>query len=229
MTGGRYFRARDTTEFAQIYSILDELEPAESDERGFRPDHASCSIWPLGAAVVLAFGAALVGFAGDALAVVAGRAGQRGQGAAERMAEFHFLRPWWLAAAAGRRLADLAVAARPRRRRRLAQRRRRALARRTCSPSPKCCATAASRCSRRSLRGSSRSSRSPGPAWERLPVPAFRSDEALVVALDLSRSMDASDVEPSRLARAKLKLLDLLERRAAGRRRSSCSRRTRSP
>ncbi|HEY9183247.1 MAG TPA: VWA domain-containing protein, partial [Gammaproteobacteria bacterium] len=55
-----------------------------------------------------------------------------------------------------------------------------------------------------------------GPTWERLPVPAFRSDEALVVALDLSRSMDAADVEPSRLARAKLKLLDLLERRAAG-------------
>ncbi|HVY63646.1 MAG TPA: VWA domain-containing protein [Gammaproteobacteria bacterium] len=55
-----------------------------------------------------------------------------------------------------------------------------------------------------------------GPAWERLPVPAFRSDEALVVALDLSRSMDAGDVEPSRLARAKLKLLDLLEQRSAG-------------
>jgi Ca-activated chloride channel family protein len=55
-----------------------------------------------------------------------------------------------------------------------------------------------------------------GPAWERLPVPAFRSDEALVVALDLSRSMNAGDVEPSRLERAKLKLFDLLERRAAG-------------
>jgi Ca-activated chloride channel homolog len=55
-----------------------------------------------------------------------------------------------------------------------------------------------------------------GPAWERLPVPAFRSEEALIVALDLSRSMDATDVEPSRLARARLKLLDLLERRAAG-------------
>lgn len=55
-----------------------------------------------------------------------------------------------------------------------------------------------------------------GPAWERLPVPAFRSEEALVVALDLSRSMDAADVEPTRLARAKLKLLDLLARRAAG-------------
>jgi Ca-activated chloride channel family protein len=55
-----------------------------------------------------------------------------------------------------------------------------------------------------------------GPTWERLPVPAFRSEEALVVALDLSRSMDATDVEPSRLARARLKVLDLLERRSAG-------------
>jgi Ca-activated chloride channel family protein len=62
MTGGRYFRARDTTEFAEIYNILDELEPAESDERGFRPI-TELFYWPLGAAVVLALAAALVGFA----------------------------------------------------------------------------------------------------------------------------------------------------------------------
>ena len=55
-----------------------------------------------------------------------------------------------------------------------------------------------------------------GPTWERIPVPAYRSNEALVVALDLSRSMDATDVDPSRLARAKLKLLDLLDRRKSG-------------
>ncbi len=55
-----------------------------------------------------------------------------------------------------------------------------------------------------------------GPTWERLPVPAYQSSEALVVALDLSRSMDAGDLQPTRLARAKLKLLSLLERRAAG-------------
>lgn len=55
-----------------------------------------------------------------------------------------------------------------------------------------------------------------GPAWERLPVPAFRSNDALVVALDLSRSMDAADLAPSRLARAKLKLLSLLDRRVSG-------------
>ena len=55
-----------------------------------------------------------------------------------------------------------------------------------------------------------------GPAWERLPVPAFRSNEALVVALDLSRSMDAADLSPSRITRAKLKLLSLLDRRDGG-------------
>ena len=55
-----------------------------------------------------------------------------------------------------------------------------------------------------------------GPAWERLPVPAFRSNEALVVALDLSRSMDAADLSPSRVTRAKLKLLSLLDRREGG-------------
>jgi Ca-activated chloride channel homolog len=61
-TGGRYFRARDTAEFAQIYKILDELEPAESDERGFRPI-TELFHWPLGAAVVVALAAALFGFA----------------------------------------------------------------------------------------------------------------------------------------------------------------------
>jgi Ca-activated chloride channel family protein len=59
MTGGRYFRARDTAEFAEIYAILDELEPAESDEAGFRPV-AEFFYWPLGLALVLAAGGVLV-------------------------------------------------------------------------------------------------------------------------------------------------------------------------
>jgi len=55
-----------------------------------------------------------------------------------------------------------------------------------------------------------------GPAWQRIEQPVFRSDQALVVALDLSRSMDAQDVSPSRMLRARLKILDMLERRASG-------------
>ncbi len=55
-----------------------------------------------------------------------------------------------------------------------------------------------------------------GPAWQRIEQPVFRAEQALVVALDLSRSMDAQDVAPSRLRRAKLKILDTLERRNSG-------------
>jgi Ca-activated chloride channel family protein len=55
-----------------------------------------------------------------------------------------------------------------------------------------------------------------GPAWERIEQPVFRSDQALVIALDMSRSMDAQDIAPSRLKRARLKILDILERRGGG-------------
>lgn len=55
-----------------------------------------------------------------------------------------------------------------------------------------------------------------GPAWQRLPQPLFRQQSALVIMLDLSRSMDAADLEPSRLARARLKLIDLLRLRQEG-------------
>lgn len=54
-----------------------------------------------------------------------------------------------------------------------------------------------------------------GPAWERLPQPLYQGDSALVIVLDLSRSMDAQDVAPSRLARSVLKLRDILARRPA--------------
>jgi len=57
-TGGRYFRARDADELGKIYGVLDQLEPAASDERGFRPV-AELFYWPLGAALVLALAAAL--------------------------------------------------------------------------------------------------------------------------------------------------------------------------
>ncbi len=55
-----------------------------------------------------------------------------------------------------------------------------------------------------------------GPVWERLPVPVFRADAALVIALDLSTSMTAADIKPTRLARAKYKVADLLRGRKTG-------------
>jgi Ca-activated chloride channel family protein len=55
-----------------------------------------------------------------------------------------------------------------------------------------------------------------GPSWNRVEQPVFRSEQAMVIALDLSRSMDAQDLTPSRLTRARLKILDILERRKSG-------------
>ena len=55
-----------------------------------------------------------------------------------------------------------------------------------------------------------------GPTWLRLPQPVFRDQSALVIVLDLSRSMDAVDIKPSRLARAKFKIADILKRRQEG-------------
>jgi Ca-activated chloride channel family protein len=50
MTGGQYFRARDTQELDKIYAILDELEPVERDVRQFRP-RKSLYYWPLSMAL----------------------------------------------------------------------------------------------------------------------------------------------------------------------------------
>lgn len=51
-----------------------------------------------------------------------------------------------------------------------------------------------------------------GPAWERLEQPVYRTLNARAVVLDLSRSMDATDYQPSRLTRARFKVVDILRR-----------------
>jgi Ca-activated chloride channel family protein len=54
LTGGRYFRAKDTAGLQQIYRLLDEMEPVAEPEGGFRPVRVLFH-WPLGGAFVLAF------------------------------------------------------------------------------------------------------------------------------------------------------------------------------
>lgn len=49
-----------------------------------------------------------------------------------------------------------------------------------------------------------------GPVWERLPQPLFNAVTARIVLLDLSPSMNAADLTPSRLARARFEIQDLL-------------------
>lgn len=55
-----------------------------------------------------------------------------------------------------------------------------------------------------------------GPTWDRLPQPLYQDSRALVIALDLSRAMDATDLEPSRLVRARYKIADVLAERREG-------------
>jgi Ca-activated chloride channel family protein len=55
-----------------------------------------------------------------------------------------------------------------------------------------------------------------GPTWQRLPQPVEQKNDALVILFDLSLSMFARDVSPSRLVRARQKIADVLRRREEG-------------
>ena len=55
LTGGRYFRARDSATLAQIHQLLDQLEPVQDDAQTFRPVRA-LFFWPLGMALLLGYG-----------------------------------------------------------------------------------------------------------------------------------------------------------------------------
>jgi len=129
---------------------------------------------------------------------------------------FHFLRPWWL----------LALAALPLIWRALSQGRSDAGAWRgvvdehllphllvrddgaqTSSRSPRVLAMLAFALACLALAG---------PAWEQLPQPLFQNRSARVIALELSATMQAQDVTPSRFQRARFKIADILQRNADG-------------
>ncbi|MEW5248474.1 VWA domain-containing protein [Microbulbifer sp. 2201CG32-9] len=55
-----------------------------------------------------------------------------------------------------------------------------------------------------------------GPSWRKLPTPVYSNQDALVILLDLSPSMMATDLSPNRLTRARLKILDILRQRKDG-------------
>jgi Ca-activated chloride channel family protein len=49
-----------------------------------------------------------------------------------------------------------------------------------------------------------------GPVWERVTQPVFATEAARILVLDLSPSMNVADIRPSRLARARFEIMDLL-------------------
>ena len=54
------------------------------------------------------------------------------------------------------------------------------------------------------------------PAWEQQPQPLRQTGTSRVIVLDLSRSMLAPDLKPSRLVRARFKVEDILAHDAEG-------------
>lgn len=56
-----------------------------------------------------------------------------------------------------------------------------------------------------------------GPVWEEKPESAWRTTASRILVLDLSPSMTATDVVPSRLERARFKIRDALEKSTEGR------------
>lgn len=53
-----------------------------------------------------------------------------------------------------------------------------------------------------------------GPSWERSLAPVYRALQERVLVLDLSRSMNAADIKPSRIERLRQKLNDVLDQSA---------------
>jgi len=130
------------------------------------------------------------------------------------LAEFHFLRPAWLLA-----LAPWALLLWQVRR----QRRRGGAWASVCDPAlrPHVLAAAGGRARRLNdwalaLAALLLVVALAGPTWERRPTPVFRDPSAVVIAFDLSRSMLARDLKPTRLTRARYKIADILERRREG-------------
>ncbi len=55
-----------------------------------------------------------------------------------------------------------------------------------------------------------------GPSWRQAPTPLKQPEDSLVIMLDLSLSMLATDTEPDRLTLAKRKIRDILAQRGGG-------------
>jgi Ca-activated chloride channel homolog len=130
------------------------------------------------------------------------------------LADFHFLRPWWLGL-----FAPLAYYCWNLWRHQPGQ----GFWQRICDPAliPFVVTDGDGKIRRRSLLpfalgGSCAILALAGPTYERTPQPVFRDQAALVLLLDLSSSMSAPDITPSRLERAQFKIKDLLATRATG-------------
>ncbi|MCZ6711831.1 MAG: VWA domain-containing protein, partial [Gammaproteobacteria bacterium] len=56
-----------------------------------------------------------------------------------------------------------------------------------------------------------------GPAWVKQPSPWYAETAPLVIAMEVSDSMRSNDLQPTRLDRARFKVLDLVNQRTGSR------------
>jgi len=71
ITGGQYFRARNTNELNKIYTLIDQLEPVEQDSQSFRPVMA-LFMWPLSLTLLLSVLILLLPVAGQLVLIIKG-------------------------------------------------------------------------------------------------------------------------------------------------------------
>jgi Ca-activated chloride channel homolog len=216
-TGGRYSHANDRAALAEIYTQLDALRTREVQTVSHRP-RRELFYWPLGVGMLLSLAyhlawavraglrrkpvspatAAPVGLSAM-LPVTAG------------LSQFHFLRPWWLLALVPALCLVWMIhrhqdAARPWRGviddhllpHLLAEggRRRRLRPVYLLLPVWLLATLALS-----------------GPTWQHEPAPFADDEAALVIAVEVTPTMLAQDIQPSRLERAAQKVHDLLAQR----------------
>ena len=197
ITEGQYFRARDIDELEDIYALLDELEPLAEEETILPPHQRIVCVahaWPL----VVAVHDPVV--EADAMMEL-------------NWTEFHFLRPHvlWLLIPALWLLA-----------RWINRRSRQDGWQQACDPE------LLQAMQVNTASGGTRWTglywpivilgilALAGPAVRQLPMPVIKNQAALVVALDVSKSMWSDDLKPSRLQRAKFAIQDLLNERKDG-------------
>ena len=207
-TGGAYFHANDRGQLEGIYQRLDELETRKVETISYRP-RRDLYFWPLGAGLALTMLAHLAMVLRDA--VRSRRSApvmtMTAFWAVPGLAEFHLLRPWWLLALLPAVLLAWSIArrqddARPWRgviAPHLLQHLTVGQEERGVRPwqvllAAWCIAILALS----------------GPTWRREPAPFAEDQAALMIALKVTPSMLAQDIQPARLERAAQKIKDLL-------------------
>jgi Ca-activated chloride channel homolog len=216
-TGGRYSHANDRAALAEIYGQLDALRTREVQTVSHRPRH-DLFRWPLGAGLLfsLAYHLAWAMRTGPRKptlpATAAAPVGMAAVfSASTGLSQFHFLRPWWLLDLApalwlvwmirrhqdearpwrgvieAHLLPHLLLGVGPQRR-----------------LQPVHLLLAIWVLTTLAL---------VGPTWQREPVPFAEDEAALVIAVEVTPTMLAQDIQPSRLERAAQKIRDLLAER----------------